>query len=51
MKTLSALAFAALLGASSLAVTASNALARVVCNEDGDAGTLIPTTTMPRALA
>ena len=36
MKTLSVLTFAALLGASSLALMATSAAARVVCNADGD---------------
>ena len=36
MKTLSTLAFAALLGAGALALTAANASARIVCNADGD---------------
>ncbi len=36
MKTLSKIAFASLLGASSLALVATAASARIVCNEDGD---------------
>jgi hypothetical protein len=36
MKILGKVAFAVILGASSLALTATNASARIVCNDDGD---------------
>ena len=36
MKMLGNIAFAALLGTGALALTAANASARIVCNDDGD---------------
>jgi hypothetical protein len=36
MKIIGTMAFAAIMGASALALTPTNASARVVCNDDGD---------------